>query len=130
MKTIKVNRNIRKSIEMAEEQIMNGYEVVFDFGTSKDFEKVEKMLTYLGDDYGVDIYIRHAELKEIIEGGIIGGVAGAGIGIIAAFYFSGPVGWIALSGMLIGAAAGSISKSLIVTVYKRKGVTYMKVKTA
>ena len=31
---------------MAEEQIMNGYEVVFDFGTSKDFEKVEKLQTY------------------------------------------------------------------------------------
>jgi hypothetical protein len=127
MKTIEVNNMLNRCIKKAEEQLSTGYEIVLDFGTKANPEKIDRVLTYFNENYGIEVCIRHAELREMIESGIYGGLAGAGAGFLAALYFGGPVGWCILGGALVGTLIGSLSQVLYVTVYKSKGRTKMKI---
>lgn len=127
MKTIKI-RKTGKSIKKANELIMQGYDVVLDFGKKADLEKMDRILTYFDDEYGIEVSFRHAEIEEILENSIVGAISGAGAGILYGMIFGGPVGLLALAGGAVGLILGGLSPVLSVTVYRYNGHTLMKIK--
>jgi|GEM_PF-6242526 len=119
--------NGEKSVRNADTIVRNGYTVILDFGTKADPDKIESVLEFFNDEYGIELSIRHAELQEIIENGIIGGVSGTGFGILYSMIFGGPVGILALACGIGGLLLGVLSTTLHVTVYKYRGHTMMKI---
>ncbi len=130
MKTNKIimPQTTSEAISFAEEQLNDGREVILDFGKRVNVKELDHVFTYFTGNYEVDVTMRHAELKEIVEAGLIGGVIGAGTGALAAFLLGGPVGILTGIGALIGVAAGVASVTLNITVYKYRGHTLMKIK--
>jgi hypothetical protein len=125
MKTykFKISENaIRKSEDLLEE----GKEIILDFGKYADPEDLTHILTYLHQEYKVEVSMRHAELEEILESAVIGGVTGGALGILAALIWGGPVGILAALGTILGGLLGASSAVLNVKIYKYRGNTLMK----
>ncbi|MBK9404447.1 MAG: hypothetical protein IPN57_07940 [Ignavibacteria bacterium] len=129
MKTIKIG-NTDRNIAEANELIKQGYGVVLEFGKNPDLDKMNRILTYFNGEYGIEISINHADIAEIIESGIIGGVSGAGAGILYGIIFGGPIGLLALTGGVIGTILGGLSPVLSVTIYKYKGKTFVTIRNS
>jgi len=129
MKTykFKISENaIRKSEDLLEE----GKEIILDFGKYADPEDLTHVLTYLHQEYKVEVSMRHAELEDILESAVIGGVAGGAVGILAALIWGGPVGILAALGTILGGLLGASSAVLNVKIYKYRGNTLMKLSPA
>jgi outer membrane lipoprotein SlyB len=127
MKQFKEIFNGQDSVRKADTIIRNGYSVILDFGTKADPDKIQSVLDFFNEEYGIELSIRHAELQEVIEKGIIGAVSGAGVGVLSALIFGGPVGMFALGGTIIGGITGVISATLHITIYKYNGHTMMEI---
>lgn len=122
------------------DEIEDGREVVLTFGEDVKPEKVLKVLSFLQDEYEVELVVRHAEMREYVEhivaGGAVGGAVGAGGAILTALIAGNPItlgpvlvaaGIGALAGAIIGAGATAVHR---VTVYKHRGETRVKIAAA
>ena len=119
------------------ERGINVNEIVVDFGTKVDPEKVLQTLTLIIGKLKVEMVIRHAELKDYLvgaaNGAIIGGALGGAWALLEAAVTVGTslelttliakIGLGALIGFFIGTAAVPVSS---VRIYKYKGATRMK----
>jgi predicted phage tail protein len=121
------------------EEIEDGREVILNLGEDVKPEKVLKILSFLQDEYEVELVVRHAELREYIEhvvaGAAVGGAVGAGGAILTALAAGnpitlGPVLVAAGIGALAGAIGAGATEVHRVTVYKHRGETRIKVAAA
>jgi hypothetical protein len=64
----KIKYNSYSEIKEAEKLIQDGYDIILDFSKKADPKKLQKILTYFGDKYGIKVNIRDAKLKEILAG--------------------------------------------------------------
>lgn len=125
MKAIKLNKEIKKN--EIDNLIKEGYDLILDFGRKTDPRKIDKILTHLDKNFAIEVSIRHSELEDIVESGLIGGVAGAGCGILASILTGGPIGILVGIGISLGITAGIMSATLNIKIYQYRGHTILKI---
>lgn len=123
-----------------DDALQSGDELVLNLGPDVHPQQILRKLSYLSEDYRVDLVIRHVELREYLEYASTGAAIGAGVGaagaVLVALKAGNPISLaVVLAAAGIGAIVGALvggafSTAVTVTVYKHRGQTKVRIAQA